>query len=241
MSEIILLANTSAELRGELAELDTHVPARSEGRRNHHVERYSIAHLLATLPVERFLFPLTLVHRDKPDFLLTMSDGDVGIEHTEAVPVNVARAQVMRERGLGSEVYFIPHVQPGEPRKEAEELRREIEADDAGGGWYGDSPEREWAEAIAHCVGEKLPKAMADGFARYAVNWLIIYDNWPLPMIDFTKAAPYLAQLLMEGGAYLVFDAIFVHDESNMCEFRPSFSPVIYTLVRPEADVNASF
>ncbi|KIL05685.1 hypothetical protein QX25_06690 [Stutzerimonas stutzeri] len=101
MSEIILQAGTLAELRTKLAELDIDVPARSEGRRNHHAERYCIAHLLATLPAERLSFPLTLVHSDKPDFVLTMSGTEVGIEHTEAVPENVARANFLREKGLG--------------------------------------------------------------------------------------------------------------------------------------------
>ncbi len=185
-------ANTPAELAARLAELNIDVPARSDGRRNHHAERYCIAHLLATLPVERLSFPLTLAHSDRPDFLLAMPDGDVGIEHTEAVPENVARAEFLREKGLGPDVYFIPRSAPGEPRKTAAELRREIEADASGGGWVGDSPERQWATAMAHYIREKLPKAMADGFVRYRSNWLIVYDNWPLPAINYAKAASYL-------------------------------------------------
>ena len=203
MSEIILRANTPAELKDRLAELDIDVPPRSEGRRNHHAERYCIAHLLATLPVEQLSFPLTLTHSDKPDFLLAMFRADVGIEHTEAVPEN-----------------FTPHVLPGEPRKTAGELRREIEADESGPGWCGDSPEREWAAAMAHYVKEKMPKATADGFVRYPANWLIVYDNWPLPAINCSKAASYLAPLLAEMGAFSVFDTIFIHDDSHMWEFR---------------------
>jgi hypothetical protein len=228
MPEIILRAANPAELKAKLAELDIDVPARSEGRRNHHAERYSIAHLLATLPADQFSFPLTLTHSDKPDFLLVMAGSEVGIEHTEAVPENVARAHFMREKGLGPDVHFIPHATPGEPRKTADELRREIEDDRLGSGWCGDSPEREWAAALAHYVKEKIPKAMADGFVRYPANWLIVYDNWPLPVIDYSKAATYLAPLLTEMGAFSVFDTIFVHDDSHMCEFRDA--PVIQML-----------
>ena len=205
MSEIILRANTPAELKDRLAELDIDVPPRSEGRRNHHAERYCIAHLLATLPVEQLSFPLTLTHSDKPDFLLAMFRADVGIEHTEAVPENIARADFLREKeGLGPDG----------------ELRREIEADESGPGWCGDSPEREWAAAMAHYVKEKMPKATADGFVRYPANWLIVYDNWPLPAINCSKAASYLAPLLAEMGAFSVFDTIFIHDDSHMWEFR---------------------
>lgn len=236
MSEVILQADTPAELKTKLAALDIEVPARAEGRRSSQVERYCIAHLLATLPAERLSFPLTLTHRDRPDFLLAMPDGsDVGIEHTEAVPENVAHAQVLRGKGAGPDVYFIPHAAPGEPRKTAAELRSEIEVDASGGAWVGDSPEREWAAAISHYAKGKLPKATADGFVRYRANWLIVYDNWPLPSVDYAKAANYLAPLLREMGAYTVFDAIFVHDDSYMCEFRVApANPTLWSLRAPK-------
>jgi len=83
MPKIILQSNTPSELKARLAELDIAVPPRSEGRRNHHAERYCIAHLLATLPINRLSFPLTLTHTDRPDFVLDMPGGNVGIEHTK--------------------------------------------------------------------------------------------------------------------------------------------------------------
>ncbi len=73
---------------------------------------------------------------------------------------------------------------------------------------------------MAHYVKEKIPKTTAEGFVRYLANWPIVYDNWPLPAIDYAKAANYLAPLLTEIGAFSVFDTIFVHDDSHMCEFR---------------------
>jgi hypothetical protein len=232
MPEIILRVDTPAELRTRLAGLDIGVPTRSEGRRNYHAERYCIAHLLATLPIEQLSFPLTLTHSDKPDFLLAMPGVEVGIEHTEAVPENIARADALRGReGLGPDVYFTPHASPGEARKTAAELRCEIEADEPGSGWCGDSPEREWAAAIVHHVKEKMSKAAAEGFVRHPTNWLIVYDNWPLPAINYTKSALYLKPLLVDMGAFSVFDTIFVHDDSHMCEF--SGTPIIHALVKP--------
>lgn len=231
MPEIILRANTAAELRARLVELDIDVPMRSAGRRNYHAERYCIAHLLATLPTEQLSFPLTLTHSDKPDFLLAMPGGDVGGEHTEAVPENIAHADFLREKeGLGPDVYLTPRTTPAEPRKTAAQLRSEIEADAPGCGWDGDSPEREWAAAMAHFVTEKIPKVMANGFVRYPANWLIVYDNWPLPAVNYTKAASYLAPLLADMDVFSVFDAIFVHNDSRMCEFRDA--PIIHSLVK---------
>lgn len=234
MAKTILSATTPEALADRLAELDIAVPGRSEGRKKQHTERYCIAHLLATLPVSELSFPLTLAHDDKPDFVMTMPWGVVGIEHSEAVPENVAHADFLREKeDIGPEVYFTPHATPGEPRKTAAELRQEIVADEPGGAWIGDSPEREWAAAMAHCAKEKLSKAVAADFARHSSNWLLIYDNWPLPHIDHAKAASFLSPVLMGMEAFGVFDRVFVHDDSRMCEFREASSPIIHALVRP--------
>ncbi len=230
--EEILHASSDNELKRKLVQVDISVPGRGAGRTNHHTERYCIAHLLATIPAGRLSFPLTLTHGDKPDFVLSMPTGEVGIEHTEAIPENVAHAQFLRKNGLGPEIYFIPHARPGEPRKTAEQLRREIEADEPGDGWVGDSAEREWGAAMVHHVKEKIAKANADGFARHPANWLLVYDNWPLPHINITKAAGILHPLLREIDAFSTFDTIFVLDNSHLCEFRDS--PIVYPLVDPE-------
>jgi hypothetical protein len=228
--EIILRASSAEELKAALALVDTDVPERSEGRRSHHAERYCIAHLLATLPTTRLFFPLTLTHGDKPDFVLAMAHGDVGIEHTEAIPENVARAQFLHEKGAGPDVYFTPRAVPAEPRKATAELRREIEADEPGDGWVGDSAENEWAAAIASHVKEKLSKATANGFTCYADN-CVVNDNWPLPHVNWAKAAAILYPQLKELDTFAIFSAVFVLDDANMCELRDS--PIHYRLADP--------
>lgn len=91
---------------------------------------------------------------------------------------------------------------------------------------------------MAHYVKEKMPKAMAEGFARHQANWLIVYDNWPLPAIDYTKAASQLMPLLTDMGAFSVFDAIFVHDDSRMCEFGGT--PIVRALVKPSINAQSA-
>jgi hypothetical protein len=73
----------------------------------------------------------------------------IGIEHTEAVPQNEAHTSFLREQGNGSDAFFISHALPGEPRKSKQQLLEEIALDGPGDGWAGDSPEREWADAMA--------------------------------------------------------------------------------------------
>jgi hypothetical protein len=135
----ILSAGSFGEFQRKLAQLDISVPRRSEGRKTHHAERYGIAHLLATLPQTRLSFPLVLVHGDRPDFVLEMRSGNIGIEHSEAVPENEARAQIIREREHSPETHFLSHAAPDEPRKTAAQLRQEFLADHPGSGWTGDS------------------------------------------------------------------------------------------------------
>ena len=232
-STYMLQASNAAELEARLAALDIEVPTRAGGRTKSHGERYSVSHVLATLPIERLLFPLTLTHRERPDFLLSMGDGDVGIEHTEAVPPEVVRADKLREKeGLGPDCFWIRPAIPGDPgNKTDDQLRQEILANEPPEPWVGDSVEREWADAMEFCVTRKTNRATAAGFGRYRSNWLIVYDNWPLPAVDYPQATSYLMPRLTTMNAFAVFDSIFVMNDSQMCEFR--YVPTIYALLKP--------
>jgi hypothetical protein len=214
----------SAGTKGDLAALTgaVHfdVPKRAEQRTKDHTERYCVARLVATLPLSRLQFPLQLLHSDKPDFVLSMAGVEIGIEHTEVVPENIAHADFLRGKGHGPEIYFTQHASPAEPKKTGAEIIEEIEGDEVGDGWCGDSVEREWVVAMLHFVKSKAAKAQATGFLRFEHNWLLLYDNWPAPGLNFRKAAFLLAPLLAAENVYSVFDAIFVLDEQDMCEFN---------------------
>ncbi|MBI5874321.1 MAG: hypothetical protein HZB81_00465 [Deltaproteobacteria bacterium] len=215
-NEIMLSANNESELLKAIREIDVQVPLRSEGRTKEHTERYAIAHLLSALLKENSItYPVTLVHRDKPDFLLSMSRTNIGIEHTEAVPQNEAHKSFLREKGRCPDVYFTPHHKPDESIKKANQLIKEINANEAGAGWVGDSVKRKWADAINHFALEKKNKIAKDGFVRYDENWLLIYDGWPLPAMDIEKAAGILLPTLLNDGAFEAFNRIFVLSNSS--------------------------
>lgn len=161
-----------------------------------------------------------------------MQGMNVGIEHTEEVPTNTAHEQALRSEGVGSATHLIRRALPNEPRKTKEEITQEILADELGDFWEGDSPEREWAEAIAQCVTVKIQKATASGYTYYKKNWLMVYDNWPLPHVDLEKAACFLQTKLDGMDAFANFDQVFVSNEAQICEFRNS-GFAIRALVRP--------
>lgn len=102
-----LMAGSAQELVALLAATDISVPPRTRGRRSRHVERYSVALLLATLADRELGYPLSLVHRDRPDYQLEMDGRRIGVEHTEAVPENEAHRSALREQGHGPDVHFI--------------------------------------------------------------------------------------------------------------------------------------
>lgn len=225
----ILRANSYAQFRERLTALDIGVPEKLRDRKNEHVELYCAAHLLATLPESRFAFPLSLYHLDRPDFRLDLGGDVVGIEHTEAVPENVAHAQSMRDDGAGSDTFFEPYAEPGEAKRSAKKLLEEIDADEAGDGWVGDGSQM-WVDVILQVVRKKLSKA--SGFTRYQSNWLLIYDNWPNPGVRVEKAAPHLAPLLRSAGAFNTFDRIFVIRGDRLVEYTEN-STEVHDIVSP--------
>lgn len=212
-------AETEAELADLVRMVHVDVPFRSEGRTKDHTERYCVARLIAALPASRLRFPLQLDHGDRPDFILSMSEDRIGIEHTEVIPENVAHSAFLREKGHGPDMYFTPHAVLGEPKKTGAQLIAEIEADEMGDGWCGDSFERDWAAAMRHFILAKSTKALAEGFDRYGGNWILLYDNWPGPNLNFRKAVSFLQGLLTAGDSHS-FDSIFIIHGEDLCEIN---------------------
>ena len=219
-STILVEANSADDLRVRLTGIDIEVPPRHEGRTTPQVERYDMVHLLATLPSHRWTYPLTVTHGDRPDFLLVDGDGrQIALECVEAVPENEAKKAFLRGRGHGPEMHFIGHAEPGEPRRSTKRLLKEIEADDAGDGWAGDSVEREWANAVAHFATEKARSVRKDGYERGDETWLLMYDNWPLPHVKPETAASYFVAHPAVAEIFGSFGRVFVMDGQGVWEF----------------------
>lgn len=228
----IIEAADERSLSEQIEKLDRPVPPRSQGRTTVDSERYVILRVLLTLPDKTF--PLIVVHRDRPDFHISMPGRSIGIEHVEAISQNEAAAQVLRERGAGPSVHFIRHSKPGESKLTSAELRAEILADypvsgdenesdevsdGMGDGWVGDSVEREWGGVMAHFTKSKIAAFIKDGFDRFPENWLAIYDNWALPKVnfDFSKAVGYMRAAL-PSETFDVFHRILIVSDHGVVE-----------------------
>lgn len=212
-------SNSEGDLKRALAEGDIAVPLRTKGRTKDHTEKYTASHLLsALLRAGMLTYPISLIHRDRPDFLLCMGLQQIGIEHVEAISQNEAHRKILRERGYGPDTHFIAHQRPGEPKKKAKSLIDEIEKNTAGDGWEGNTVEMEWAAVMLHFIKQKANVVRKQGFKRFDEDWLLIYDNWTLPGVEREDAAAALHNLVILGGGLPEFRHVFIMSGRFFCQ-----------------------
>jgi len=203
-----------------LSDIDISVPPRSEGRLSDHIEKYAITYTLATLAREEKLnYPLKLTKTERPDFLLLSGGREIGIEHREAVSANVAQSDFLREKGYGHEVQFLRRSEPKEERKRAKRLKTELKEKNPCDVWMGNSAEEEWAEAMFCFVNEKITIAHKSGYNLFALNWLLIYDNWRLPALNLEEALQIFRKICGEKNPFSTFSEIFILTEKQLCQF----------------------
>jgi hypothetical protein len=152
------------ELFSSLASLDIIVPLLSESRTKHHIERWAVCRLLASLGASNNLsFPISLLHREKPDFCLSTGVGKIGLEITEALQTNYAEARKLAERKYSTTILESGHFRRGKvPVGKMKELFEYGKLNSPP--WMGNSMEREWAQDIALVIEGKLKKLASPGF-----------------------------------------------------------------------------
>ncbi len=213
-------AASATDLLERLAALDISVPLRTEGRTKNHCERTSISRFLATFAESGLLdFPLYVDHIDRPDIVLHLSSSSIGLEITEAVPRDWAHAHVIAEENGYETFIFLQRFQPGEPSLSRNEIDRIAKRESYGSAWDGDSVECEWAEVMLYFSEHKAKKFSNPEFKKYPQNWLLIYDNWPLPALNESIAAQKLQGKLVSQDWTLPFDRVFVERSQSIWEF----------------------
>ena len=142
-------------------------------------------------------YPLTAVHRDAPDFLLTMNACEIGVEVTEATSTEYAAYCALAEHEFPNSLLEPALFRPNTPKRGKAELRAILAGRRlVSSGWGGDSAEREWAEGITARVTAKLDALGRPDFARFRENWLLVYDNLPLPALHMSVAVSALQTAL---------------------------------------------
>ena len=215
-------ATSLSELRDNLRASDVRVPVRTKRRTGALNEReiWVACRFLATAGDKRLLeFPLRVEPGDRPDLVVTMPSGRIGVEITEAVPNDGRRvAEYSEDMGLDNFHIVPPYCVDDPPRS-----RADIEMIAKGEGpirpWMGDSIECNWDEAIRHHIAKKVETFTKPGFAKYPRNWLLVHDNWSPPIEDEQMAMERLDQHIFHRGAKNPFSNVFVLLSGSLLEF----------------------
>lgn len=178
-----------SELLEKLSSVDCFVPGRTEGRKSSHRERYCLKVYLMHLFQNKLLkFPLRIMKKEAPDFLVLCRDGITALEVTEAGAEAYQQAMTELEKSppetmLESSTHKL--VKPGEKL--------------IGPGWNGNSVEIEWVAVILNSIITKTESLNQPHFKTADRYELLIYDNSDVSVILHVKdALPLLKKAIYE-------------------------------------------
>lgn len=93
-------------------------------RKTKHVECRIISLLLGTLAKHNYLdYPITISKQESPDYLVQFNNIDIGIEITEAINEDYAKARKLPEANSGHTLIDMSLLKYGSPSKSTAELR----------------------------------------------------------------------------------------------------------------------
>lgn len=227
----------SIDLIAALGGIDVVVPARIDGRKTHHTETFIACRLLSTLAeADRLTFPLSVSRRDppndRPDVVMRTRNAQVGIEITEAVPERFAALCALAEKEFPGHLLPVASF-PWDAETLSKDKMRDLLRGDArsAAGWVGNAPEIEWASFMSGVVKNKLRKLAGNGFQLFDENWLAIYDNLPLPHVQFAEAMRLLKPLVAGIWASVpAFDTLFIERDREIAKVTAGASEHFVTL-----------
>ncbi len=213
-------AESSSDLLLRLRAIHIKVPSRSCGRTKKHCERWSICRWLATMVKNgKFEWPLSVCHRDKPDFWIQTGGREIGAECTEGIHKDHAHVSAIKEK-IGSVVLLgMSNFKWGEKKTNKEKYQIAKQEKVTGPGWIGNSAEREWVQTMKEIIENKTVNLRDIDFDKFETNILLIYDNLHLQP-DNKVAANFLSDnLSYYWGSELVFNYVFIETGTLLLHF----------------------
>jgi len=213
----------------QIKQIDISVPLRSRGRKFEHTERYSIASFLQNFTNDGlFNFPFKVIHRDKPDFFIEFSNKSIGIEFTESIPEQLARASSLLEKHFEGyaklEPEFFGWDAPERSNDEILEILSKSQKQLIGQGFCGKSIEEKWIGGITGCIINKTKKLNNFNFEKFDKNWLLIYDNQTRDFLDKEYVSMRIEPILADywnGDNELRFSKIFIESGKYFYQLEP--------------------
>jgi hypothetical protein len=157
------------------------------------------------------------LHQDRPDFQISFNNKNIGIEHTQAIPEQLAKALAILDKCFPDTAIIEPEFfnwdSPRRSKKEIKKIITESQIALHGNGYYGKSAEVSWIKRIKNCIEHKTKKLNNPKFKKYKENWLLIYDNQSSPSLDekyvSEKLGIFLSRYCKNNGK-IMFDKIFI-------------------------------
>jgi hypothetical protein len=207
LPELSLSACTPIDLLSQLRNIEIKVTSITTNRSNQERERYIMARFLATIAEsERICYPLTIVHRDKPDFALCHLNGKVGVECVEAVPNEWYRIQEIRDKYFPDVPNFGQRFQYGKNAHifTDDEKIEVANGSRAGYPWVGNMAEKQWVEAMEYFIESKTEKLQKGNYSEFSNMWLLIQDESHAPISGAEEVRAAAELCLARIGKFLV-------------------------------------
>ena len=195
MDNSLFSAESPEELLSLLQKNNISHPPVEVGATKEQIERCVCFRFLSTYVNEsRLTFPLKLVHADRPDFRLIMNSRTIGVECTQALSEQFARALSLRQQYCPDIWIDLSDFRWSCPDRTSEDILALLKKNRlTGEPWHGDTVDHEWALAMKACIDVKTDRLNAEGFLRYDDNWLLIDDDFiPQSIVDPEKSLSYL-------------------------------------------------
>jgi hypothetical protein len=206
--------NTKEDLIFNLEEFDIALPpVGRNGRTTDHDERLAICMLLSTLAqADELTYPLSLEHKDKPDFRLKEVGGTTGIEVTFAMNQNHRHFKARMNKLSTQKVYSTNVFQPNQTLSK-NEIESYLIDNFSIAPLMGNKPYKNWAYYVTTSINKKVIDFNKSDFEKFSKNVLVVFVETPerVAVTDVNKAIEYLLPYLPTVWAKAVrFDCIYI-------------------------------
>lgn len=220
---MLIRATNAANLLTQIQANPASVSPRGQIRTILETEPWIVQRIISALASTDLLeYPLELEPSNRPDLILGMPSGQVGVEITEIVPPVYAQATAIRNQYY-PEALIDRSLFGWGATFTAQQIHEHFRSNPdhlTGPGWAGEGVESEWARATESSVARKLERLNVCGFTVFQRNWLAAYASSPGPALDHLRAAGLVTLpspiagfrsfekvLVLSGKCLVIFDA----------------------------------
>jgi hypothetical protein len=227
--------NNENDLDVFIKKYDISIPLRLQCRRAGHTEKYSFFQFINQFRKKIINdYPVKLIHADKPDFRIVTKNESIGLEVTESIPEQLARASALLENNFPDggrlEPEFFGWDAPERTNEEILDILNESNRKLIGQGFSVNSVEAKWMNGKKKCIYYKTEKLNNKDFKKFESNYLLIYDNQTRVCFDQHYFRSYFTVIIEEyyfSKSEFKFDKIFINSGNYFYLFGFKLQPIL--------------